>query len=179
MTCIIGLRTNTAVWIGSDSAASDGNDLMLRTDPKIFRVKDMLIGFTTSYRMGQLLGYSLELPPHPKSLSVEKYMARDFINAVRLTLKEGGFTKVEDGVESGGDFLVAYRGRLFEIESDFQVAELSEPYAAIGCGANAALGAMYASRGMEPYDRIMLALEAAERFSTGVRGPFRINKLEN
>ncbi len=38
------------------------------------------------------------------------------------------------------------------------------------------LGALYASRGRKPAARVRLALEAAERFSASVRGPFTIAK---
>ncbi|GAA4716378.1 hypothetical protein [Phytohabitans rumicis] len=45
---------------------------------------------------------------------------------------------------------------------------------AVGCGSDLALGALFATARtrMSPHRRVMVALQAAERFSAGVRGPF-------
>ena len=55
-----------------------------------------------------------------------------------------------------------------------------DPFYAVGCADNIALGAMYATqgKGMNPEERVRLALQAAERYSAGVRGPFAIECLE-
>ena len=47
-------------------------------------------------------------------------MVRDFIGVARQTMKDGGFSKNTNGEESGGTFLVGFRGRLFHIADDFQ-----------------------------------------------------------
>lgn len=181
MTCVVALRHDGVIYMGCDSAGVGGwYSRMKRVDPKIYRVGEMLIGFTTSFRMGQLLGYSLELPKHHADVPIEHWMATDFINAVRRVLKDGGFAEKEKEVEKGGIFLAAYRGRIFEIESDYQVGEREEPYNAVGCGQDLALGALYASeRGIVtgPRVRVELALEAAAAFSAGVYAPFRIEEL--
>jgi hypothetical protein len=52
-------------------------------------------------------------------------------------------------------------------------------YDAVGCGADLALGAMFATEGMAPEQRIHAALAAASTFSAGVAPPFTILKLEN
>ncbi|XVV11230.1 hypothetical protein ACQP2X_41330 [Actinoplanes sp. CA-131856] len=59
MTCIVGITDGTTVTIGGDSAGSDGWHVAVRSDSKVFQVGPYLMGFTTSYRMGQLLRYSL------------------------------------------------------------------------------------------------------------------------
>ena len=99
------------------------------------------------------------------------------MDAVRECLRDGGFIKTSDGVEEGGQFLLGYRGRLFEVDSDFQVGESVDGTAAVGCGAEVALGSLYTSRGMAPEDRILNALLAAEFYAPGVRGPFKIERL--
>ena len=135
----------------------------------------MLFGFTTSFRMGQLLRYSLVIPDHDPRVPVEKYMATAFINAVRECLKANGAAKATNGVEEGGTFLVGYQGRLFRIEGDYQVGETTNGYDACGCGQDLARGSMFStkSRG-KARDRIVQALKAAEYHSAGVCGPFKI-----
>lgn len=180
MTCIVGLAQNGKVYMAADSAGVSGWSLTTQENPKLFRVGKMLIGFTTSFRMGQLLGYTLKVPLHPESMPVEEYMATLFVDAVRECLKKGGYTKVEGQREEGGIFLVGYRGRLFKFDCDFHIGESADSYAACGCGEDLARGAMYAlsPHDLEPTTALAVALGAAERHSIGVRGPFRYEVLE-
>jgi len=182
MTCIVALKTNGGrILMGADSAGvCAGYAFHSRNDPKIYRVGGMLIGFTTSFRMGQLLGYSLSLPAKHDDVSVEKYMATEFIDAVRNCLKTGGWAKKNSEEESGGNFLVAYRGRIFQIFDDYQVSERMEQYDATGCGFELALGSLYTSEGLidNPEIRVRTALQAASSFSAGVSSPFLIKELE-
>ena len=69
-----------------------------------------------------------------------------------------------------GSFLVAHKDRLFRIDDDFQVAEALSGCDAVGCGADFALGALYAM----PEKNVLKALEAAEFLANGVRRPFII-----
>jgi ATP-dependent protease HslVU (ClpYQ) peptidase subunit len=180
MTCVIALKLgNGRVLMGADSAGVAGHSLMTRVDPKIYKVGKMLIGFTTSFRMGQLLRYGLTPPKHHDDVPIERYMATEFVDAVRTCLKSGGYAKKENEVEQAGTFLVAYRGRIFQIESDYQVGEANDPFAAVGCGSDIALGSLYTSSAVthDPMERVTAALDAAARFSAGVRGPFVFEEL--
>ena len=81
-------------------------------------------------------------------------------------------------VDSGGTFLVGFRGRLFQVQSDYQVAENRKPYSAVGSGTHLALGAMSA---LEPYDvsprdKLRAALTAAATYCASVAGPFHYLK---
>jgi ATP-dependent protease HslVU (ClpYQ) peptidase subunit len=172
MTAIVGLVHRKTVYIGGDSAGASGWSLTVRADSKVFHNGDYLFGFTTSFRMGQLIRYALE-PPRPVG-ETDRFMATAFIDAVRECLKAGGWAKKDSEREEGGTFLVGVRGRLFTVYEDYQVAEAADGYAAVGCGDELALGALFAtaSTRMPPERRIEVALRAAERFSAGVRGPF-------
>lgn len=177
LTCIVGLVDEGTVYIGGDSAGVAGMELKVRADQKVFANGPIVMGFTDSFRMGQLLRYAFQCPPQLPSKAIEEYMVMDFVDAVRECLKEGGFAKEESGQESGGTFLVGYRGRLFEVSGDYQVGEALDGFSAVGSGAQVALGALYATRGREPEERLLTALEAAERYNAGVRGPFVIEHL--
>lgn len=172
MTAIVGLVDAGSVYIGGDSAGVAGMSLTVRADAKVFRKKRYVFGFTTSFRMGQLIRYALE-PPKPVG-ETDRFMATTFIDAVRECLKAGGWAKKDSEREEGGTFLVGVRGRLFTVYEDYQVAEAADGYAAVGCGDELALGALFATATTRtpPQRRIEIALSAAERFSAGVRGPF-------
>ncbi|AVX04326.1 hypothetical protein MXMO3_01801 [Maritalea myrionectae] len=174
MTCIVGLVENGDIYIGGDSAGVSGSLMTVRKDPKVCRVGDFIIGFTSSFRMGQLLAHSFEPPKHYDETDLYDYMVTSFVDAVRDCLKRGGFARVDSSAEEGGTFLVGYKGRLFEIESDYQVGEALSGYAACGCGREVALGALFATNGQKPKDRIKTALEAAASLNAYVRAPFNV-----
>ena len=180
MTCIIGLEHEGEVYIGGDSAGVAGYGLTVRADEKVFQNGEFLMGFTTSFRMGQLLRYKLTPPERTPSVDANKFMVVQFIDAVRECLKLGGYAKKQEDAESGGTFLVGYQGGLFTVESDYQVGRSQLPFDAVGCGKDIALGSMFSTAdapGMTPEQRVIFALEAAERFSAGVRRPFVVLKL--
>jgi hypothetical protein len=177
MTCIVGLEHEGSVYIGGDSAGVSGLDIHVRTDEKVFTNGNFIFGFTTSFRMGQLLQYSFVPPEQPEDKSDMAYLVTDFIDEIRSCFTVGGFlTKLND-VEEGGCFLLGYKGKLYEISSDFQVGSTSVPFSSVGCGAALSKGAMFATTHIkDPEDRIRLALDAAEYFSAGVCKPYKILK---
>jgi hypothetical protein len=178
MTAIAGFCDKGTVWMGGDSAGVAGNDLTLRADPKVFRNGEFLFGFTTSFRMGQLIRFRFKPPVVRECQDLFEYMATDFVDALRECLKVGGFAAKDKEREEGGTFLVGVRGRLFLVDSDYQIEEPLDQYEACGCGHPMVRGALFATQGMEDSRaRIELALMAAERHSTGVRGPFVIEHI--
>jgi ATP-dependent protease HslVU (ClpYQ) peptidase subunit len=172
VTAIVGLVHQGQVYIGGDSGGVAGWDLVIRADRKVFRNGSYIFGFTTSYRMGQLIQYGFS-PPEPPEEDLHRFMVTTFVDALRDCLKSGGYQKTDNGRDEGGTFLVGVAGRLFQIQADYHVGEAADPFSACGCGANVALGALYATSTVnDPTERLTIALGAAERFSNGVRGPF-------
>lgn len=181
MTCIIGLVSGSHVYIGGDSAGVAGYSLTVRSDPKVFINGEFVMGFTTSFRMGQLLRFKFKPPPVPENKDPYEYMVTDFIEAVRTCLKAGGYLKKENDREEGGTFLVGWRGVLYEICDDLQVGIAGEPFDAVGCGHDLAKGAVAALLTTRlqhrPKQLIISALEIVEAHNAGVRGPFVIRKV--
>ena len=79
----------------------------------------------------------------------------------------------EKEAEQGGTFIIGVRGRIFIVESDYQVIEPAARFAAVGSGAPYALGSLATSKG-SPVARVRQALAVAERFCAGVRAPFHV-----
>ncbi len=179
MTCIIGLkcRESGKVYIGGDSAGSDGENVQVRAERKVFQVGEFLIGFTTSFRMGNLLRYSF-VPPkqHLKEMNDFAFIVSQFIPAVQECLDKGGWTKVENCQSQGGTFLLGYRDELYLIENEFSVGKLVDNIAAIGCGDQVALGAMYAMPKVPPKKRIIEALKIAAHLRNSIRPPFVVKE---
>lgn len=181
MTAIAGLVQDGTVVIGGDSAGVAGwYKLTVRADEKVFRNGPMLFGFTTSFRMGQILRFSLTVPRRHPDDDIDKWMATEFIDAVRKVLTDKAWSKKDDGQDVGGTFLVGYESRLFVIYDDFQVGEAADGFAAVGSGESEALGALHAMAGLDlsPKAKIRTALEAAERLNAAVRAPFTILEMK-
>ncbi len=174
MTCIVGVVENGKVWIGGDSAGVSGYHLVVRADPKVFTNGDFVMGYTSSFRMGQLLAHRFQPPKRHADQDVYAYMVTSFVDALRQCFKDGGYAGKDGEREQGGTFLIGYEGRLFQIEDDYQVGESIDGYAACGCGSQVALGALYLTSPGNPKDRLYAALKAAEHFNAGVRAPFKI-----
>lgn len=178
MTAIAGFIHDGHVWMGGDSAGVGSSwDLGLRADQKVFRNGEFIFGFTTSFRMGQLLRYKFQPPKQREEQHIMAFMVTDFMDAVRDCLKAGGWAKKEHEAETGGVFLVGYRGRLFRIDMDYQVGESLDGYEACGCAEQILRGALFVTTELPPGERMELVLHAAERHSAGVRGPFHIETL--
>jgi len=179
MTCIVGLVDGGKVYIGGDSLGADTSsfECTIRADEKVFVNGKFIMGFTTSFRMGQVLQYVFIPPDHDPRVNAFAYMVTTFMDALRKCLDGAGILTTENGVQECGNFLVGYDGHLYHVGPDFQVGESRAPYDAVGAGSSQALGAMFATDGMEPKARIEMALKAAERFCMGVRGPFVIKEL--
>lgn len=174
MTCVAGLVDGGKIYFGADSAGVADYDMLIRADEKVFINGPMLFGFCGSFRMGQLLRYALKIPDHPNGVDDARYLSTLFIDAVRCCFKEGGWARKSEDAESGGHFLVGYKGHIYHIEADYQVGRRVDGFDAIGCGRQIALGSLFstANTGMKPDRRLALAMNAAERMSAGVRSPF-------
>lgn len=170
MTAIAGLVDNGRVYLGGDSAGVAGLSLTVRADAKVFRNGPYVMGFTTSFRMGQLLRHAFK-PPAPTA-DLPEFMCTTWVDAVRECLKAGGYAYKQNEQEFAGNFLVGVGGRLFEIGRDYQVGEPADGYAAVGCAYELVLGSLYSTVGQPPKRRLRTALEAAEHFSGGVCAPF-------
>lgn len=173
MTCIAAVRTKGGVWVGADSCGSNGWVWDSRLDDKVFIRHGMIFGFTTSFRMGQILRYRLPIP-QLNSRDLYEYMATDFVDNVRRALSDGGFEKEKDSQKIGGTFIVGTMGRLFVVDSDYQIAESRRDYCAVGSGFAHAEAVLAVLEDQEPSVRILSALSVAQDHVATVRGPFKV-----
>lgn len=171
MTVVLGIAHDNGVILGADSGGFGGWDVTVRSDPKVFRLRDdFIVGYTTSFRFGQIVRYHVKPPKGRAGSDAYDVMVRDWIPTVRAALKEHGYTMVKDSRESAGTMMVGWGSRLFTIYDDFQVAESADGIDAIGCGYAYALGAVLAIEG-SPLDRVERALEITYDRCCGTRGP--------
>ena len=181
MTCIIGLIKNKKVYIGGDSAGVGGLDVTIRRDSKVFKTGKFIMGYTSSFRMGQLLRFKLKVKDQTEEQNDYEYMCTTFIDAVRKCLEDNGYAEIDNNKEKIGQFLVGYNDRLYYIGSDLQVGESYDKFDSVGCGESYAKGALEillkSSKKDTPQTTIKKALETVVKFSAGVRPPFNIVEI--
>ncbi|MGX7896877.1 hypothetical protein [Tsuneonella sp. HG222] len=183
MTAIAAVVAGGLVYMGGDSAAVEQSHYLdLTATPKVFAVGPMVIGYTSSFRMGHALQHRLTLPaglPEVGDLTaLDRWMAVDFVDAVRQVMRDVGYMKKESEREQGGIFLCGVQGQLYQFDDDFHARRQTVPYAAAGSGLSACLGALWLAhrRGLfeNPAEIVKDALAAAEACIATVRGPFHV-----
>lgn len=173
MTCVVAVTDGLKVKMGSDSAAANDDVISQRVCPKVFVRGEFGIGYCYSFRLGQIIEYFFEPPKIDKDVDLMRYMVTKFVPALKVALEENDYPYHEDEKDRWM-VLVGIRGKIFCIESDFQVGLDAEEVAAIGAGAELALGAMFVSLELD-YELLEIAelgLTAAAKFSPFVIEPF-------
>jgi len=177
MTCIVGIAKDGKVYMGGDSFVSYDSRHQVSSKKKVFKTGQFLIGYTGSTRMGDLLRFELDVDRF--DISVEsrlEYMVKVFIPAIRKLFQDGGYSKIVNNEEVGGQFLVGFKGELFEIDTDFQVERYLKDYSAVGSGSPYAFGVLFtlARNEYDPVEVIYQALEAAGEFDNFVGAPYYV-----
>lgn len=181
MTCIIGYLEKDKIWMAGDRVAADTGQWQKQVinEPKVFRIGSFIMGYTSSFRFGDLLKYSFKpTEPHPDD-DLSSFMRWSFVVELRKLLRDEGYSRIDSNQESGGTMLVGIGDRLFMIQDDFAVIEYSSQYAAIGCGAPYALGALMAVDrfDLEPSERLDIAMQAASSLSAFVSNEYDVISL--
>lgn len=161
MTCIIAHATRTSSFIAADKLGSNNFTKAIQSEPKIFekefdsRVleegfiptihKDtMTIGYTTSFRMGQLLKHCLVLPEKQPTQSFKEYLVQSVVPAIRTLFREEWGSRADNQDVGGGQFIILHKHKIYEIHEDFCVLEPKNNISAVGSGAYHAIAAMAA-----------------------------------
>lgn len=178
MTCIVALIHNNSVYMAGDSAAVLDMDYEIRGDKKVFKVDEFIIGFSDSFRLGNILKYKFTPPKITKDIEI--YMNIDFIESIKELCRDNGILKMIDNEESNvGQILVGIHGRIFNIDYDFNIGWNLDKNYSIGCGSSYAISALQTLdiidpqyKKYSPEKRLNIALEIAEKNSLGVKPPY-------
>jgi ATP-dependent protease HslVU (ClpYQ) peptidase subunit len=170
VTCIVGIAKDGVVYLGGDSAlSSEEGCVIIPKRSKVFRSGEIVLGSAGSVRVSQLMEWA-ELPEVIEP--IERYVVKDLIGALKKALKDDD--QKEGDLMDGSAFLVGLRGRLFAIYSNFQVAEASAGYYAVGAAEEIARGSLHSTQSLDfsPATRLTMALEAAYAHNATIRPPF-------
>lgn len=171
MSCAIGLVHGKEIWLAAEGRGSTDEGVIRHDDcDKIFKNGLYTIAFVGSVRTGQIL--------MPKHFEPPKDIAHlpDAIQA--RCVQQGCIGQGESGLQMASNFLVVFKGKLYEILVDFQIKEVKD-YSSVGSGSAFAYGSLFSTTSnMSPEDRLAIALGAASRFSAECGGAFKIVKCK-
>lgn len=181
MTCIVSYKSKGKVYIGGDSAESAGNFIAVRADKKVFKIKNILIGYAGSFRCAQLVKFSFVPPSHPKTMSSHAYMCSLFIPELQKVFEKHNIFPSDDKTVSELQLLIGYKGEVYLMDFDFNIGIPSDCYSSIGASNEVALGAMFVlnsqQNNLSPEEMITVALEASVKFTTSVKPPYTIMSI--
>ena len=177
MTCIVAIKDKKTgkVHMGADSAASTDDQVIECSDSKIVKKKGILIGIAGYAININVIKFIFEVPKHEDKVSDFSYIMKIFLPAFRKCLEDNNCTEKENGqLSSWSNFLLAYKGSIYTMGSDFCVIQYALPYSVIGSGGDYALGSLYTTenQNLTVKNRCKKALESAAKFSSSVSGPF-------
>lgn len=161
--------------LGADSIAIDPGSLLftVRQEEKLFRLGDMICGYSGSFAVGDAIKYGPPPPPREPDIDPVAYMHHTVLPAFRQSVEEAN---VDAAAVDDFRMMVGYAGRAFLIEGGLsQLGSSQDGVEACGVGDTLAIGAALAlaGEGLSQEEWVLRALAVAEQRSAGVRGPFR------
>lgn len=138
MTCIVGIETQDGhVVIGGDRLGSNGWTGSNVTQAKIFKHSNMIFGYTSSFRFGQVVEVLFDdnrLHPPTDPDDTYHWLISCFVPALQAKLKEAD-TKM-------GTMLFGINGQLWTLQEEGSVLRSANGYDSCGSGSLHANGAM-------------------------------------
>lgn len=182
MSVVVGIEHQGTVYMGADSGGWRNGFEDASSTSKLIRVGPLLIGCTGDLRAQNVLEHWVDDLPELGD-SVERYLIRELIPRIRDASVAQGCVKKFDECEGadgwGGHLLIGARDELWLLSGAYCVFRNTRGYAAVGAdsGAGIALGVLYATASLEPWQRISQALAAAEEHTDVCRRPFHFETL--
>jgi len=166
MTCIIGVKHENRIYMGSDSAITLHHGLIAATDTKIHKYFNCLVGFSGPKSVPNLIDEEFKI--------FEGKFDSAHLNKIWRTLINCTPANCESEL-----LIATNKNKLIWVGNMASWRYIIENYECIGNGAQIAKGAMEMSNyySNDPQERIIKSLEISNKFCTGVRPPFYIESI--
>jgi ATP-dependent protease HslVU (ClpYQ) peptidase subunit len=167
------------VHMGCDSCASTEDQKIVFDGCKLFEKEGFLFGYAGSYRFPDIVEYHTKFPKRGPKDDDRGYLVSKLLPAIRDSLKAYEFIRQDEVLDQQA--LIGYRGKLYQLSSDFSVIRAAHGYAAIGSGMSVALGSLHSTvwlNSLSTKDRITFAINAAGDHARGVGGPTHYRVLQ-
>lgn len=185
MTAIIGVEDRGIAYVGADSSSVVGDQAVLvMRSPKVFRNGEYVIGFSYTFRFGNILQYLWSPPTPPERIEqspelFERFMVRELGPSIRAAVDEGHSLIEKEGGYEVGLAIIGVRGRIWHYERDQGILCYADGVATTGSGYNLLTASYRTIQIVKPkmptQDKVLTALHVtADSMAGGVRGPFRV-----
>jgi len=134
MTCIVGMEHKGRVYIAGDLLGSNSWHKSEYHNSKVFKIGDIVLGYTSTYRFGQLLETELS-PPFVPDKNIYYWLIKQVVPEIYGILKKYD--------EKGGTALIGVRGELYCLQDDYSILRSVNGYASVGSGYEYALGSLH------------------------------------
>ena len=159
MTCIAALVHDGVGYIAGERGASTDYSIHPMAEPKIWKHGEYLLGYY-GVMSGERLKFNF-FPPDIDDNDLVTFMNSVFLQELHETYERCHIQKHEDF-----ELLVVVRGKIFVHNSeDMTMTMYDVNYMAEGSGCQYATGVLYATEGLDPEERLRMALGAAVKFN--------------
>lgn len=143
MTCIVAKIHEGKVHMVGDQMGSNGfTHSVFNKASKVFKVGDFLIGYTTSFRMGQILQYSWTPPVRlVTDTNDDLYLYKTVVDSIKKCFDDNSYGQKKNVEFDGGTFIIGWKGRIFEMQDNLSLLEYDK-FSSVGCGTYHATAAM-------------------------------------
>ena len=132
MTCIISYKQDGKVILAGDKAGSNGFSGHLSKEPKVFTNGDFMIGYTTSFRMGQILNHLWTAPKRKVDQNTVKYLYVDVIPSIMECFDDHNFGDSKEN--KYGNFVMVYENEIYEVQGDMSMLQHDTDIVCVGSG---------------------------------------------
>lgn len=161
MTCIIALKHENKVYMGTDSAITDGNGFVISSkDSKISKIKDKYLLGVAGPRSIQNI---ILLPDNLNKIFKDNISIQEIAISLSIGLEPIPNSDQCQLLLTDGDSIVRIVRNEWSEHTD---------YFSIGNGYLIAMGALYSSTEDDPKNKIRIALKASAHFMNNIREPF-------
>jgi len=169
------------VWLCGDSIGCSENNKTTRADMKIFYKDGYVVGFTSSYRFGQIIRHYVKLPAIPKKTRNHNHIIK-IIELISEKLHDNHWGQELNNHRWGGQLIIGWPGNLYSIDTDFQYSQSVDPFLCVGSGSNYALGALSSLSSntiLKPEGLLLQAARTSSKFCATVGPPYHIINTDN
>lgn len=181
MTCIVALVSDGKVYMAGDKMASNGFTGQEYDKSKVFINNGFIFGYTSSFRMGQLLEYQWKPPARSEGVSDDEYLYKDVVGSFIRLFQDNHFGHKCGTEAETGEFLFGWKGRLFRHQECHSLLEYKS-FASVGSGSYHASAALSVLLNLAPEwneERLLMeAITTASMFIPSVSGSYTYKVLE-
>ena len=188
MTVTIGFIDGDVVIVASDSAAVVGDDIMTRrAEPKVWAENigpfSILIGIAGDFGVCNWIRHGFRWPAWSPDVEFVTWLTAKVAPALSASITMRFTPETPSAERSEYELVLGYpsvggeKPRVFILHNNGDVCEPLGNFVVIGSGANAARGALYATRevyALSSWKKIEMALEASAEYDKNVRKPWTV-----